>query len=100
MDVKQALYRIAREALWNIARHAQAGHITARLERATDDLTLEIIDDGVGFDATASFPGHLGLTSMREWIADAGGELDIISTPGRGTRIRARAPVSPGVPLG
>jgi len=63
------------------------------LDATATDLVLEVVDDGVGFDATASFPGHLGLVSMHDRIAGVGGELDITSAPGRGTRVRARAPV-------
>jgi signal transduction histidine kinase len=92
-EVKQALYRIALEALRNIARHARAHHVTARLAQTSTDLVLEIADDGVGFDAAASFPGHLGLASMHQRIAAVGGDLDISSTPGGGTRIRVRAPM-------
>lgn len=91
-DVKWALYRVAREALQNVARHARAAHVTVRLDDTPADLVLEISDDGVGFDHSASFPGHLGLASMRERITDVGGDLDIGSAPGEGTRIRARVP--------
>jgi signal transduction histidine kinase len=92
LRVKQAFYRIAQEALQNIARHAQASRVTMRLDAFPDALALEISDDGLGFDTGASFPGHLGLRSMRERIAEIGGVLDLSSTPGSGTRIRARAP--------
>lgn len=92
LRVKQALYRIAQEALQNIARHAQASRVTIRLDTLPDVLALEISDDGRGFDPSASFPGHLGLRSMRERIAEIGGVLDLSSAPGKGTRIRARAP--------
>jgi signal transduction histidine kinase len=95
LKVKQALYRIAREALQNVARHARASHVTVRLVATSDHLTLEITDDGVGFDPAQPFPGHLGLTSMRERIADVGGDLAISSTRGRGTQIRARTPMWP-----
>ena len=50
-------------------------------------------NNGRGFDATASFPGHLGLHSMRERVKGLGGELQIESVPGQGTRIRASVPV-------
>jgi signal transduction histidine kinase len=93
MDVKQVLYHIAREALENVARHARAGQIIVRLDGTTTDLILEIADDGVGFDVNASFPGHLGLVSMHDRVAGVGGDLDITSTPGRGTQVRARVPV-------
>lgn len=57
-------------------------------------LLLEVCDDGIGFDSTSSFPGHLGLHSMRERIARLGGTLKIESTPGQGTCIRTHLPAS------
>jgi len=53
---------------------------------------LEVRDDGEGFDPEGSFPGHLGLKSMRERVAHLGGTLRIESAPGEGTRIRAQIP--------
>jgi signal transduction histidine kinase len=96
LDIKRSLYRIALEVLQNVVRHAHAGRVTARMELGAADLVLEIGDDGVGFDPGASFPGHLGLASMRERIGAIGGELDISSAPGAGTRVRARAPLDRG----
>jgi signal transduction histidine kinase len=92
LNVKQTLYRIAQEAMQNIARHAQASRVTVRLTETTAALALEIGDDGIGFDPNASYPGHLGLRSMRERIAEIGGVLDLMSAPGQGTQVRARAP--------
>nr|WP_238345323.1 histidine kinase [Actinopolymorpha cephalotaxi] len=90
--VKQTLYRIAQEALQNAAKHADAKNVLVRLDASPTALTLEVADDGVGFDPGASYPGHLGLRSMRERIAELGGTLEIHSAPGEGTRIVARAP--------
>jgi len=56
-------------------------------------MTLEISDDGVGFDPEGDFPGHLGLRSMRERALRLGGVLEVESSPGGGTRIRARIPL-------
>lgn len=94
LDVKVALYRVAQEAMQNIARHAHARNVTVRLAESPTELVLEITDDGVGFDPAQPFPGHLGLASMRKRIADVGGVLEIASTPGQGTRVVARAPRS------
>ena len=58
----------------------------------SDGLLLEICDDGVGFNTSQSFPGHLGLHSMQERISLLGGTLRIESTPGQGTCIRAQLP--------
>jgi PAS domain S-box-containing protein len=92
LEVKMALYRVSQEAMQNIARHAGARNVTVRLADGTTELVLEVTDDGVGFDPDQPFPGHLGLASMRKRVADVGGALEIGSTPGHGTRIRARIP--------
>ena len=92
LGVKQELYRIAQEALHNTVKHAHANKIDLRLEQASEGVILEVRDDGVGFETTASFPGHLGLHSMRERVANLGGTFEIESAPGAGTRIRVRVP--------
>ncbi len=56
-------------------------------------ITLEISDDGVGFDTGGDFPGHLGLRSMRERAERQGGTLQVETAPGKGTRLRVRIPV-------
>ncbi len=93
LEVKQDLYRIAQEALHNTVKHARASHIELRLQQVGEMVTVEVSDNGRGFDAAASFPGHLGLHSMRERVKSLGGELQIESAPGQGTRIRANVPV-------
>jgi PAS domain S-box-containing protein len=92
LKVKQDLYRIAQEAMHNTVKHAHANKIVLRLYKAGKMLAMEICDNGEGFDAKASFPGHLGLHSMRERVAGHGGELQIESTPGQGTCIRVQVP--------
>ncbi len=92
LDVKEALYRISQEALHNIVKHAQATNVEIRLEREGDDLCLTIKDDGRGFDAKATYPGHVGLLSMPERAARLGGEVEIESEVGVGTRVTARLP--------
>jgi len=92
LEVKEALYRIAQEALHNTVKHAQAECVELRLEQDAGELLLEVRDDGEGFDAAGTFPGHLGLKSMRERIARLGGTLRIESAPGEGTRICAKIP--------
>jgi signal transduction histidine kinase len=89
---KQELYRIAQEGLHNTVKHARANKVTLRLEQTIDGITMEVRDDGVGFDPTASFPGHLGLHSMRERVANLGGTFQFESTPGAGTRICVHLP--------
>jgi signal transduction histidine kinase/putative methionine-R-sulfoxide reductase with GAF domain len=90
--VKEALLRIAQEALNNTAKHARAGHVELRLTSAGETLVVEIRDDGAGFDAGAQFPGHLGLQSMRERALRLGGTVEIISSSGQGTTVRAMIP--------
>jgi signal transduction histidine kinase len=92
LDVKEMLYRIAREALHNTVKHAQANRVTLRLNYDYQDLQLEIVDNGLGFDRDGSFPGHLGLLSMRERAARLNAAITIDSSPGMGTRIAVRIP--------
>jgi signal transduction histidine kinase len=92
LGAKQTLYRIAQEALHNVVKHARASAVALRLETTEAGVAIEVQDDGVGFDPSHPFPGHLGLRSMRERVASAGGQLTISSTPGEGTRIRAVVP--------
>ncbi len=93
LDVKEALYRIAQEALHNVVKHAQAQRVEVRLERDVAALVLTVRDDGRGFDATGQFPGHVGLRSMPERAAKLGGTVVVESTPGSGTRVVARVPL-------
>ncbi|MDP9373611.1 MAG: GAF domain-containing protein, partial [Chloroflexota bacterium] len=95
LEGKEALYRIAQEALHNTVKHARARTVAVRLACDGDVCTLEVSDDGAGFDPRGSFPGHLGLHSMRERTARLGGTLEIASAPGEGTHLRARLPLQP-----
>jgi signal transduction histidine kinase len=89
---KESLYRIAREALHNVIKHAQASKVVLRLAYDGAMLALDVIDNGRGFDTGRDFPGHLGLQSMRERVVNLGGSLEIHSVPGDGARISARLP--------
>jgi PAS domain S-box-containing protein len=91
-EAKDALYRVAQEALHNTVKHARANHAEIRLKCSTEGVVLEIIDDGAGFDSSSDFPGHLGLHSMRERAERLGGTLDVESKSRRGTRIVTRIP--------
>ena len=87
-NVQIALYRIAQEALNNIAKHAQATSVSIELHHQPDgQIVLSIHDDGRGFDATRSAPGHLGLSIMRERAQDIGALLRLDTRSGGGTRI-------------
>jgi nitrate/nitrite-specific signal transduction histidine kinase len=88
-EVEEGLYRIAQEALNNALRHAQAGSVAIHLGKDRHLATLEIVDDGVGFDPTAvKDGGGFGLRTMAERAARLGGTLTVESEPGHGTRVR------------
>lgn len=87
-----ALLRIAREALTNARNHAEAAHIALTLSYLDDAVALDVVDDGIGFDAAAPTHGF-GLTSMTARAADLGGRLEIESTHGEGTALAVLLPV-------
>jgi signal transduction histidine kinase len=98
-EIAVNLYRIAQEALSNIARHAEAHHVNIGLDWDGETSLLKMIieDDGKGFvyDPTGlnTAEGHLGLVNMRERIGLFGGEWELETTPGQGTRISATWPI-------
>jgi signal transduction histidine kinase len=88
------LFRVAQEALRNVARHAQARRVELSLRGLDDGLELAVRDDGIGFDpARNRARPSLGLASMRERVHLLGGELDLDTAPGRGTTIVAWVPL-------
>jgi len=105
-ETETALYRIAQEALNNVAKHARARRVEVLLERRPDCVLLIVEDDGVGFDVAKRTGGRhgFGLVGMQERAALVGATLDIESTPGEGTTILVRialtAPDAPVVPHG
>lgn len=93
--VNTALFRIAQEALTNIVRHAQAAHATLAFAASATAVTLEIVDDGRGFDVErtqADARSGIGLRNMRERLDALGGSLAIVSQPGR-TTVAATVPL-------
>lgn len=94
--VEQGVYRIAQEALENVVRHAQANHLTVKLEHYSDEVHLHIADDGRGFvldQMNGPLPSpspRFGIRGMRERATMLGGELQISSNPGYGTEIRLK----------
>jgi len=91
--VEEGLYRIAVEALNNALRHAQAHCISVSLSFAPEVTSLEVADDGVGFDlSSVPEPGGLGLPGMTERAEQLGGTLGVDSRPGAGTRVTAVVP--------
>lgn len=93
LDEKLLAYRIVQEALHNVVKHARARQARVRLAVEGAALVIEVCDDGTGFDAGASFPGHFGLTSMRERAESRGGSIAFSSAPGGGTSVQVRLPV-------
>jgi PAS domain S-box-containing protein len=97
-ELETACFRIAQEALTNIARHAQATKASIRFERSNGDLLLTVVDNGVGFDVNG-FDQHgasaLGLRGMMERAQAIGGAIAMHSRPAKGTEIQARLPIKP-----
>lgn len=93
LDVEEALYRIAQEAMHNTVKHARATRVDLGLSRDASAISLTVADNGRGFDASGSFPGHMGLHTMRERAERLGGSIMLVSEPGEGTRIQVRIPV-------
>jgi signal transduction histidine kinase len=92
-EIETACFRIAQEALNNIASHARAHHVELTLTGENNVLELMISDDGVGF-SVEQLRGSLGLVGMRERAELVGGRLEIESSPGAGTTLRARFPLN------
>lgn len=94
--LETTVFRIAQEALTNVARHSGADVVSISLAVSGDNLALEIADDGIGFDpeAIAHARGSFGLLGMRERVAALHGKLSIVSGPGTGTRISIELPLS------
>jgi two-component system, NarL family, sensor kinase len=85
-DAVRLVWRVAQEAVRNALRHSGASHLTVQVRQVGDRLTLDVTDDGAGFDPRKPASG-LGLRSQRDLIAEAGGTLDVRSTPGGGTTL-------------
>lgn len=91
------LYRIAQEALTNVAKHAHASHVKVSVQTMPDGVCMSVSDDGRAFDVDrvlmARTRTHLGLLGMRERAEMVAGTLAIVSVAGRGTRVRVRVPL-------
>jgi signal transduction histidine kinase len=96
--IETECFRVAQEALTNVVRHSQARNVKLKLSHRNGRLHLSIRDDGVGFDVAALRQeavrgASLGLLSMEERTALAGGGLEFNSAPGGGTEVRAWFPL-------
>ena len=92
-ELESAVYFSCLEALQNVAKYARATKATVRLSQANGSLTFEVIDDGVGFDPVTATHGS-GLQGIADRLAALGGTVDVRSTPGDGTTVAGRIPVS------
>jgi PAS domain S-box-containing protein len=90
-----AVFRIFQESLTNIARHANASRVSAKIEKRDAALWVEISDDGRGISPEEfNAPGKFGLLGMRERALVFGGEVEITGAPGRGTTVKIKVPLS------
>lgn len=94
LPVATGLFRIAQEALTNVARHARATRVAVRLRWQDGAIELEIEDNGVGF-VVSERPLTLGLLGMRERAELLGGTLTVTAKPRQGTRVTVRVPIDP-----
>jgi signal transduction histidine kinase len=95
------VYRVLQEALNNIEQHARATTVRLRVRESAGAILLSVTDDGIGFDPAHVFDdseAHYGLLGMEERVKHLGGLLDVISSPGSGTIIRAFVPGRPRHP--
>ena len=100
-EIEVTLLRAAQEALANVARHAAASRVGLTLSYMSDVVTLDVRDDGAGFDVTNGLAarkpdGGYGLTAMRQRVTRVGGQLAVESEPGGGTAVSASIPALPG----
>jgi signal transduction histidine kinase len=95
--IESAAYRIAKEAVSNVVRHARAGGLEVELLQAKGYLHMHIVDDGVGFDAAAArrqaADKTMGLAMMEQRATVLGGKFELSSSPGRGTAVKASFPI-------
>ena len=93
--VALCLFRVVQEATTNVVRHAHARTIGVNCATAADSVALDVVDDGVGFDASESTKSGLGLRSIHERVRVLQGSVSIESRPGGGTKVQVRIPIRP-----
>lgn len=91
-EVGVELLRILQEALTNVRRHSRARHVEVKLRTADGEVLAEVSDDGRGFDP-ASAQGGVGLSVMHERVEALGGEIEVMSRTGEGTRVMVKVPL-------
>ena len=91
-----AVFRIVQELLTNVARHAEASSVDITLARHTDNLHVEVRDNGKGFDpAVTAGNKSYGLLGVRERAIAMGGDIEVVSAPQQGTAVTIRMPTKP-----
>ena len=92
---REILYGIAKEALWNVIKHAEATYVNVGLKRENDQLVLSVTDDGIGFDPLFIRVEAMGLRSMEERAKLLGGNFELQSKPEQGTRLMVWITIPP-----
>lgn len=92
-QLNRQIFSLLREGLNNIEKHAQAQSVQIALNWSPDFLTIDLVDDGVGFNPYLIPEGHYGLNMMQERVSQLAGHMEIESTPGRGTRVELNIPL-------
>ena len=96
-DLRDLLFRTVRELVINVVKHAKARHVTISVTSANNQIRIDVVDDGTGFNI-ADITGKgiensgFGLASIRERIGELGGRLDFSSSPGQGTTVSVVIP--------
>jgi signal transduction histidine kinase len=100
-SIEMTFLRIAQEALMNIAKHAQASQVKLSLQREGNLICMTVEDNGMGIESwqEANRPGSHGLTIMRERAEAFGGNLNLSSVPGKGTKVEVKIPIETKDPL-
>jgi signal transduction histidine kinase len=98
-EVEAAVYFCCLEALQNTQKYARATRVIIRLRAGEDRLRFEVVDDGIGFDAATTAKGS-GLNNMVDRLDALGGDIELIASPGKGTRLCGSLPVGAPVPDG
>ena len=91
--IEDHIFRVVQEALSNALRHSKATVLSLRLYGDDGLLTIFVEDNGIGFDVKIDKKSSYGISTMQERISEIGGRIDILSYPGKGTRIEIRIPL-------
>ena len=94
-DWQETVYRVVSESLINALNHSRASRIAVKASNCDDCLSIEVSDDGIGFDHAKVPNDHFGLRAMSERITALGGSVQVDSTEGKGTRICVSVPLPP-----